>query len=74
MSKPDDNDQNTSRCRCPGCPTYNDCMRGKGERLFCGRGATDCDPSANGCICGDCPVWSDYDLSSYYFCMEGAAV
>jgi hypothetical protein len=70
----DDNEQNADRCLCPGCPTYNDCMRGESQRLFCSRGKTDCDPSANGCLCGGCPVWSDYDLSGYYYCKEGAAV
>ncbi len=71
--RPDDTSANTSRCNCPGCPTYNDCMGGKDERLFCGRGKTDCGPVANGCLCGECDVWADYELSDYYYCMEGAA-
>ena len=29
---------------------------------------------AAGCNCGECPVWSEYDLNSYYFCKQGAAV
>jgi aldose sugar dehydrogenase len=71
--KPDDNDQNASRCVCPGCPTFNDCMGGKHERLFCSRGKTDCGPAANGCLCGECPVWSANSLGDYYYCKEGAA-
>lgn len=71
--RPEDSQQNTSRCLCPTCPTYNDCMRGNGERLFCGRGKTGCNPHANGCLCGECPVWDDYGLADYYFCREGAA-
>ena len=71
--KVDDNDKNAGRCLCPGCPTYNDCMHGKQQRIFCSRGATECDPKSKGCICSECPVWSDYDLGSLYFCTSGAA-
>jgi hypothetical protein len=73
MSRPDDVEQNSSRCLCPGCPTYNQCMRDAGQRMFCARGMTECTPSAHGCICGDCPVWADYGLGQYYFCLEGPA-
>ncbi len=69
----DDNDANAGRCLCPGCPTYNDCMRDKVQVLFCSRGATECQPDPKGCICGECPVWSEYGLASYYFCRAGAA-
>ncbi len=71
--RPADNDNNAGMCLCPGCPTYNDCMRGNDEHLFCARGDTQCIPSPNGCICGECPVWAENDLNSYYFCREGAA-
>jgi aldose sugar dehydrogenase len=68
-----DTQENASRCMCPGCPTYDDCMRGKQQRLFCSRDKTDCGPKARSCICGECPVWNDYDLGEYYFCLEGSA-
>lgn len=71
--KVEDTQANAGSCICPGCPTYNDCMRGSDERLFCGRDKTSCNPSPHGCICGDCPVWSDYSLATYYFCRNGAA-
>jgi hypothetical protein len=71
--KVEDTDRNSSRCMCPGCPTYNDCMREQSQRIFCARGATDCDPDPQGCICGECAVWSEYGLGSYYFCTSGAA-
>jgi aldose sugar dehydrogenase len=71
--RPDNTDENAEGCLCPGCPTYNECMQGKSERLFCSRGATDCGPEPHGCICGECPVWASYGLGSYYFCREGAA-
>ncbi len=72
--RPEDDDENAGRCLCPGCPTYDDCMRGKDQRLYCARGRTDCDPAANGCICGECPVWASYGLGSYYHCTGGPAV
>lgn len=72
--RPEDNDANQARCICPdGCPTYNDCMSGEEEKLFCSRGETACNPASQGCICERCPVWAHYDLSSLYFCLEGAA-
>lgn len=72
--RPENNDRNAAECLCPGCPTYNGCMGEKSEVLFCSRDKTACSPAANGCICGECPVWSQYGLASYYFCREGAAV
>jgi hypothetical protein len=71
--RPENTDQNAGSCLCPGCPTYNGCMKEKGQALFCSRGDTECDPSPKGCICGECPVWASYDLSDYYYCMNGAA-
>jgi hypothetical protein len=73
VTRPDDTDANTGRCKCPACPTYNGCMREKDQRLYCGRGKTDCFPTAQSCICGECAVWADYGLDNYYYCMEGAA-
>ncbi len=71
--RPEDTESNASRCLCPGCPTYNDCMRDADQRIFCSRGMTECGPKGRGCICPECPVWADHDLSSTYFCMDGAA-
>lgn len=72
--RPANEERNASRCICPaGCPTYNECTRSTGQRLFCAVGSTECAMTANGCICGSCPVWEEYGLGSYYFCMEGAA-
>lgn len=71
--KVDDTTDNSVRCFCPDCPTYNDCMRDADQRIFCSRGETGCRPVANACICGRCPVWAEYGLLSYYFCIQGAA-
>jgi aldose sugar dehydrogenase len=69
----DDTPENAERCACPGCPTYNDCMRSGGQLLFCSRGASDCTPDAVSCKCGGCTVWGRYSLAGYYFCIRGAA-
>ncbi len=71
--KVQDTESNAVQCFCPDCPTYNDCMRDGGQRLFCAREATGCSPTADTCICGRCPVWAAYGLASYYFCVRGAA-
>jgi hypothetical protein len=71
--KVEDTADNAERCACPGCPTFNDCMRAGAQALYCARGVTDCEPQAASCICGSCPVWSNNSLSDYYFCIQGAA-
>jgi hypothetical protein len=43
------------------------------EVLFCSAGATECQPERHGCICGECPVWAENQLKSFYFCVNGAA-
>lgn len=65
---------NAELCICPTCPTHDDCMKDNDELLFCARGKTRCEPSSQGCVCGECPVWSRNSLGSYYFCLMGAAV
>lgn len=32
-----------------------------------------CDLSRKGCICGACPLWSEYNLTDGYFCLIGEA-
>lgn len=71
--RPENNDANAGECLCPGCPTYNRCMGDASLALFCSRGKTECNPSDKGCICGECPVWLEYSLDGYYYCMNGAA-
>jgi len=55
----EDTERNSSRCRCPGCPTHDDCMSRNDERLYCSRDRTECDVTAHGCLCNECPVWSE---------------
>ena len=65
--------ENKIRCICPGCPTYNECMKGKEKTFFCAQGQSECAIESQGCICGECPVASDYKLNELYFCKSGLA-
>lgn len=65
--------ENFGKCLCPGCPTRNECMRNRDERLFCSGGGTECDLQRKGCLCGECPVESKYGLNGFYYCSIGAA-
>lgn len=46
-------------------------MSSAGELLYCSRGKSTCEVAAVQCVCGECPVWRENELSSYYFCMRG---
>jgi len=70
--KVDDTKENATRCLCPNCPTHeNECM--KEEKLYCSRGKSKCKINRKGCLCGECPVASDYQLTDLYFCESGKA-
>ena len=71
--KVDVTDQNRESCSCPGCPTYEQCMREGSEILYCGVGRTTCAPESKGCVCGACAVLSHYELTGRYFCFSGEA-
>lgn len=66
------NDENYQNCICNGCPTHNECMKEKKEKLFCSRGKSQCKIEKQGCICGECPVASKYNLNKLYYCVNGA--
>ena len=65
--------ENKEKCICSGCPTYNDCMTKKDQKLFCSAGKTECQLKKQGCICGECPISSEFQLHDWYFCEKGAA-
>ena len=64
---------NREKCACPGCPSFNACMRQGGEALYCAIGATTCALDRTGCICGSCVVFRQNELSAFYYCVNGAA-
>ena len=63
-----DNEVNAAKCVCPGCPSYNDCLRGESTVLFCAREKSSCEISEQGCICGGCPITAEFGLTNYYYC------
>lgn len=73
MAKVPDNEETLKKCICGGCPSYDDCMKGKAEGLYCAKGKSACEITKNGCICGSCPVASEYNLDKMYYCGSGAA-
>ncbi len=63
------NDQaNFTKCVCPHCPSYDECMKQKNEALFCARAKSTCDFKRKGCICMSCPVSQEYELTGGYYC------
>ncbi len=60
------------RCICGGCPSYNACMQEKQEGLYCARAKSGCEFERNGCICGICPLASEFDLDKLFYCATGA--
>lgn len=69
MSKPQNNQENASRCVCVKCQLFTDCNKGKNEMLFCARDRSGCDMDIKKmCICGMCRVFNDNNLTGGYFC------
>jgi hypothetical protein len=75
MPKVVDTAENAAKCVCGRCPTFvqSDCPEEKTEALYCARQKTACELQEMGCICGVCPVHSENQLTSEYFCTKGAA-
>lgn len=69
----EDSQDNLKKCICMNCPSHNECMKGNMEGLFCARDKSTCDFNQQGCICGECPITTDNQLSSSYYCDSGDA-
>ncbi|HUU76378.1 MAG TPA: DUF2769 domain-containing protein [Methanoregulaceae archaeon] len=61
-----------SKCTCPQCPTYDSCMKEKGELLYCSTGKSACAVTETGCICPTCPVTEMMGLSHAFYCSRGS--
>ncbi len=63
---------NALKCICPQCPTKPD---DGSKGLYCGTGASEKlgDIQMIACVCGECPIFEEYRLNSYYFCVQGKA-
>ena len=66
-------DENISKCQCPDCPVYNDCMNSRNEKIYCSDGKTVCDFNKVGSALSTCPIWIEYNLNSLFYCEKGAA-
>jgi hypothetical protein len=68
----EDTQENEKICKiyCGDCPSY---PKDSGEWLYCARGKSDTPISREGCLCPGCDIFEKYDLSTTYFCEEGAA-
>lgn len=75
MPKVENNEANVNKCACAGCPSYNECARGKNELLYCAGkiGKSACEYKMSGCVCGVCPVHIENKLKSGYYCIKGSA-
>lgn len=75
MPKVEKNQINLTKCFCLKCPSYNDCAKGKAERLYCSLaiGKSACEYKMNGCFCSGCPVHRENDLKSGYYCQLESA-
>jgi hypothetical protein len=72
MAEVPDTQENVQKCICGGCPSYDQCMREKDEILYCARERSNCEISKNGCLCGACPLTSEFNLDKMYYCEIGA--
>jgi len=70
--KPINNKENFEKCTCANCPSYVECMKEKNLKLFCAIGKAECEVQKQGCICGQCPISSQYGLKKLYYCINGA--
>ncbi|MCX6745886.1 MAG: DUF2769 domain-containing protein [Candidatus Parcubacteria bacterium] len=68
-----DTHENSEMCNCPNCPSHNDCMKDKGEVLYCARGKSSCEVKSKGCVCPGCQVYKENNLNSAYYCLSGKA-
>jgi len=67
----ENSEENSEKCLCPGCPSHDECMKGKNEVLYCARNKSACEVPMNGCLCGNCPVHHENKLTSGYYCTNG---
>ncbi len=65
-------EKNKQLCICGGCPSYNDCAKGKKELLYCATGKSpSCIKEEKGCLCPTCPITPMIGLKNAYYCLKG---
>jgi hypothetical protein len=67
VGKVADNSDNMAKCICGECPSKNhDEMS-----FYCAKGKSTMTVRRRGCVCTDCKIWHDSDLTKGYYCDEG---
>jgi hypothetical protein len=64
-------DLTRANCICGDCPTYDACMKGMKELLFCLTRSSACTVEKKACLCPTCPVTPMMGLSHGYYCARG---
>jgi len=67
----EDTNENSSRCICKSCPSKDECMNNNKEWFYCARGSSKCTVVEKGCICGACPIATEFKLKRFYYCIKG---
>ena len=73
MGKVPETPENEEKCICGDCPSFNQCMTDNMEGLYCAGEKSSCEFEKNGCLCGACPLTSEYGLDKMYYCETGPA-
>jgi Protein of unknown function (DUF2769) len=63
----EDSEENSAKCVCGRCKSYP----GGEPWLYCARGKSPKEIDRVECICPECPVWTENDLSGTYYCVSG---
>ena len=61
-----------ANCICGACPSYDSCMQGMKELLYCLKRGSACTVARKGCICPTCPVTAMMGLTHGYYCTRGS--
>jgi len=64
-------DEKLGICICEDCPTYTKPVFPKKEGVFCAVGRASETLGKKGCLCRQCPLYSEYGLHGSFFCIEG---
>jgi len=62
--------ENIEKCICKDCPTYNECMSNGKEALYCSIGGSNCKTEKLECICEQCHINEEYNLTANLDLME----
>lgn len=59
-------------CICKDCSTYDSCMQGIMEGLYCALGKSPCVVHEQECICPGCPLYEEYGMTYNKYCIKGS--